>query len=194
MWDFSTTQEDSIEACKYDLISTKAKFCVYLDELAEETVDRVTAHSVEKKYSDRRKVFVVHGHNGELKQSVARLVERQGLEAVILSERANLGNTIIEKFERNSDVGAAICLFTEDDEWNDVAGTIMYRARQNVVFEAGYFIGRLGRKNVIILANNRIEIPSDLSGVVYANNRLWELQVLKELDAMGFEIDFSKIP
>ena len=59
---------------------------------------------------DNNKIFIVHGHNEALKQEVARLVEKQGLEAIILSEQANRGKTIIEKFEEHSDVGAAICL------------------------------------------------------------------------------------
>lgn len=66
------------------------------------------------------------------------------------------------------------------------------RARQNVVFEAGYFIGKLGRENVVLLANKEIEMPSDLYGVVYTDNTMWEIQVLKELREMGFAIDLNK--
>ena len=105
----------------------------------------------------------------------------------------NLGTTIIEKFERNSEVKAAICLFTEDDMGKSKADeNLKVRARQNVVFEAGYFIGKLGRENVVLLANKEIEMPSDLSGVVYTDNTMWEIQVLKELREMGFAIDLNK--
>lgn len=82
-----------------------------------------------------------------------RLVEKQNLTAVILGEQVNRGATIIEKIEKNDEVGAAICLFTADDKCiEDGEGNVTMRARQNVVFEAGYFIGKLGRENVILLA------------------------------------------
>ena len=140
------------------------------------------------------KIFIVHGHNGELKEAIARLIERQGIEAIILHEQANLGNTIIEKFERNSDVGAAICLFTADDVGRAKAdNTERKRARQNVVFEAGYFIGKLGRKNVVIIADPGVEIPSDMQGIVCTGSENWQFSVLKELKAMGFNIDYNKL-
>ena len=144
--------------------------------------------------SDFRKVFVVHGHDGELKQSVARLVEKQGLEAIILSEQANKGKTIIEKFEENSDVSGAICLFTADDFGRAKANADEKpRARQNVVFEAGYFMGMLGRSRVVIIAEHGVELPSDMQGIVYTDKNNWELDVLKELKAMGYTIDFNKL-
>ena len=67
------------------------------------------------------------------------------------------------------------------------------QARQNVVFEAGYFIGRLGRENVAILVDKGIEIPSDLQGVVYTGTDSWEFGLLKELKSMGYSIDFNKM-
>lgn len=140
------------------------------------------------------KVFVVHGHNGEMKEAVARLVERQGLQAVILHEKANQGATIIEKFERNSDVSCAICLFTADDFGRaKAAEKETKRARQNVVFEAGYFIGKLGREKVILIADQGVEIPSDLRGVVYTDSRNWRFSVLQELKAIGYNIDYNKL-
>ena len=142
----------------------------------------------------RSKIFIVHGHDGELKHSVARIVEKQGLTAVILSEQPNCGATVIEKIEKNCDVGAAICLFTADDKCvNDKDSTYTMRARQNVVFEAGYFIGKLGRANVILLADKGIEMPSDLCGVVYTDTANWEFSLCAELKKMGFAIDMNRL-
>lgn len=140
------------------------------------------------------KIFIVHGHDGMLQQSVARIVEKQGIEAIILSEQANQGRTIIEKFESNSDVGGAICLFTADDvgKAKDTSSESA-RARQNVVLETGYFMGKLGRDHVVILADSGVEIPSDLSGVVYTNTSNWKIDLLKELKAMGYEVDFNRL-
>lgn len=147
-----------------------------------------------KKAKEYKKVFIVHGHDNGLKQEVARLVEKQGLEAIILSEQANRGKTIIEKFEEHSDVGAAICLFTGDDygRTRDAEEDIL-RARQNVVFEAGYFMGKLGRENVIIVADKNLELPSDMQGVVYTDAGNWKTEVLQELDKIGYAIDFNKL-
>ena len=127
------------------------------------------------------KVFIVHGHDEALKQAVARLIEKQGIKAIILHEQTNQGATIIEKFEKNSNVGAAICLFTADDIGGEKdEQTRNKRARQNVVFEAGFFIGRLGRKHVIIMAEHDVELPSDMKGIVYTNSSSWQLEVLRE--------------
>ena len=189
--------------CKAGLEEAKTIFKVYLAELEQEDIDRAAERVkavgggvakinnwIEKKYD---KVFVVHGHNDALKQEVARIIEKQGIEAVILSEQVNQGKTIIEKIEENADVGAAICLFTGDDcgKAKDVEDENL-RARQNVVFEAGYFMGKLGRENVILIANPEIELPSDLQGVVYTNEKSWQIDVLKELKAIGYAIDFNK--
>lgn len=190
--------------CKSGLQEAKAIFKVYLDELEQEDFDRAAERIkavggevvkinnwVEKKYD---KVFIVHGHDEALKQEVARIVEKQGLEAIILSEQANQGKTIIEKIEENSDVGAAICLFTGDDYGRAKDATSEnLRARQNVVFEAGYFMGKLGRGNVILIASPDIEIPSDLQGVVYTNKDMWQTDVLRELKAIGYNVDFNKL-
>lgn len=67
------------------------------------------------------------------------------------------------------------------------------RARQNVVLETGYFMGKLGRDHVVILADEGIEMPSDLSGVVYTSAENWKIDLLKELKAMGYTIDFNKL-
>lgn len=201
-------QNDILAGIRYKsgLQEAKAIFKVYLDELEQEDFDRAAERIkavggevvkinnwVEKKYD---KVFIVHGHDEALKQEVARIVEKQGLEAIILSKQAKQGKTIIEKIEENADVDAAICLFTGDD-YGRAKGTEAeenkLRARQNVVFEAGYFMGKLGRGNVILIASPDIEIPSDLQGVVYTNKDMWQMDVLRELKAIGYNVDFNKL-
>ena len=67
------------------------------------------------------------------------------------------------------------------------------RARQNVVFEAGFFMGKLGRENVVLIANPDIEIPSDLKGFVYTNEKSWQIDALKELKTIGYAIDLNKL-
>ena len=184
---------DSIKWCADGLRSCKAIFETYLEDMAEENTP--TTQVVSKTTSGNTdKIFIVHGHDGELKQSVARIIEKQGIEAIILSEQANKGRTIIEKFEDYSDVGGAICLFTADDYGRakkvEADNT---RARQNVVLETGYFMGKLGRDHVVLLADKGIEMPSDLSGVVYTDTGSWQFALLKEMDAMGYKVDLNKL-
>ena len=186
----NTPRSEFVEKCKRDLISTKAIFQTYLEEMEEENTSNYNNNS----NTNFSKIFIVHGHDDKLKESVARIIEKQEIEAIILSEKANQGRTIIEKFEDYSDVGGAICLFTADDigkAKNDASDNT--RARQNVVLETGYFMGKLGRNRVVILADKGIEMPSDLSGVVYTDTSSWQFDLLKELSAMGYKVDLNKL-
>ncbi len=145
------------------------------------------------------KVFIIHGHDNALKQEVARFIEKIGLEAIILHEQANKGRTIIEKFEGFADVGFAIALLTPDDEvimMSDRSNKKSYfRARQNVIFEMGFFIGILGRERVFpLVKGDDVEIPSDYMGVVYTKYEggNWKLDLIKELKAVGYDCDANK--
>lgn len=143
-----------------------------------------------------RKIFIVHGHDDGARETVARFLERIGLEAVILHEQANQGRTIIEKVVANSDVGFAIVLLTPDDEGCVKGGTLEPRARQNVLLELGYFIGRLGRDKVCALKRGALEIPSDFAGVVWQtmdSNGGWKQALARELEAAGHSIDWNKV-
>ena len=173
------------------LETTKKEFERYIGDFEDECENV----SVKKKESSNNKVFIVHGHDGELKEKVARRLEQQGIEAIILSEQANRGKTIIEKLEAYSDVHVAIALFTQDDlgAAKEEKENEKYRARQNVVFEAGYFMGYLGRENTIIIVDENVEIPGDLTGMVYTTTENWEFEMLKKLNAAGMKIDMNKL-
>lgn len=143
-----------------------------------------------------RKVFIVHGHDDSAREMVARFLERIGLEAIILHEQANQGRTIIEKVVAHSDVGFAVVLLTPDDEGCSKGGVPEPRARQNVLLELGYFIGRLGRDKVCALKRGTLEIPSDFAGVVWEtmdNNGGWKQALARELQAVGHDIDWNKV-
>jgi predicted nucleotide-binding protein len=114
-----------------------------------------------------REVFVVHGHDEGAREAVARFLEKMGFKAIILHEQANKGQTVIEKIHEHGDVGFAVVLLTPDDEGYKKGEVARPRARQNVLLELGYFIGRLGRMHVCALKRGEIELPSDFGGVVY---------------------------
>ena len=146
----------------------------------------------DEKLSNR--IFIVHGHDGELKEKVARTLTLLGLEPIILHEQADGGRTIIEKFEEYAkDVNFAVILLTADDK---IEGTESFRARQNVVFEMGYFMGALGRDHVMCLVQENVETPGDIDGVVYTNidkNGIWKYSLVKELKTCGYDVDANKV-
>jgi predicted nucleotide-binding protein len=145
---------------------------------------------------DRSRVFVVHGHDEGAREGVARFIPALGFQPIILHERANEGRTVIEKVEAHGDVGFAVVLLTPDDDGCKKGGTPRPRARQNVVLELGYFIGRLGRKRVCALKRGELEIPSDFGGVVYEPfdaSGGWKQKLGRELEAVGYEIDWNTV-
>lgn len=144
------------------------------------------------------KVFVVHGHNEAVLQTTARYIEKLQLEPIILHEQANRGRTIIEKFEQEcKGVGFSIILMTGDDRGGlktEMPEQMRLRARQNVVLEMGFFLGRLGRSRVVVLYEEGVEIPSDYSGVLFIKidtGGAWRMYVAKEMKAAGFRIDMN---
>lgn len=145
---------------------------------------------------NKRKVFIVHGRYNEAKQEVSRFIEKLGLEAIILHEQASSGMTIIEKIEHYAnDADFALVLYTACDHGRGVHESNIppnNRARQNVVFEHGYLMAKLGRENVCSLVKGNIETPNDISGVVYVpldEYGAWKAEVAKELKACGYAID-----
>jgi len=143
------------------------------------------------------RVFVVHGHDEEAKQTVARYLEKLDLEAIILHEQPNKGRTIIEKFEDYADVGFAVVLLTPDDVGSakDKTDNPVPRARQNVVFELGFFVGRLGRQRVCALHKGDVEIPTDFAGVLWVpmDSNAWRLPLGQEMKAAGLDVDLNKL-
>lgn len=144
---------------------------------------------------DNKKIFIVHGHDEKLKLEMSNWLRSLDLSPIILHLTANMGiKTIIDKIQENSDVGCAIVLMTADDLGKAKMETeLKPRARQNVVFEAGYFLGKLGAKKVILLYDKGLEAPGDLSGCVYIEADPyggWKEQVRTEFKAMG--IQYSK--
>lgn len=150
------------------------------------------------KIMDTSQVFIVHGHDNLARLEVANFIKSLGLKDIVLNEQASSGKTIIEKIEEYSDVGFAIVLYTPCDVGASQRqkDQLRYRARQNVVFEHGYLMGKIGRENVCSLVKGDIETPTDISGVVYIpmdEGDGWKLAVAKEMKKSGYDVDFNKI-
>lgn len=173
----------------------KLKFTKNFTSIANENIDGNKTKKSSPQ-TQNKEVFIVHGHDNALKNEVARFVEGQGLKAIILHEQASGGDTIIEKLEAKSDVGFAIILYTPCDVGRASSSKRNnHRARQNVVFEHGYFIGKIGRGRVTALIKGDLELPNDYSGVVYVNHDergAWKNEIGRELEHAGYKMDFMK--
>jgi predicted nucleotide-binding protein len=193
-WDFISFR-DPID----DILNNKN----HTIDITKSVFDRVKTSSETKKMTtnnlnkiDLSKIFIVHGRQ-ESEIKVARLIEKLGFKPIILHEQANGGKTIIEKLEESTDVGYAIVLYTPCDKGmlaNEVEPK--RRARQNVVFEHGYLIGKLGREKVCALVQGDVETPNDISGVVYIpldTHEAWKMKVAKELKAAGYTVDMNRL-
>jgi predicted nucleotide-binding protein len=154
-----------------------------------------------KPLMDNRKVFVIHGRDGAMKETVARYLERIGLEPIILHEQPNVGRTLFTKFlEVAGETTFAVALLHPDDLGNVASdariGKLNPRARQNVILEMGFFIGKLGPHRVVALVNGSVEKPSDFEGVVYVaygDGLAWRTDLARELAAAKVPFDPGKV-
>ena len=170
---------------KYDFTCSCGNECTVYSQPPNSTTQKNT---VGEEKMEKQKIFIVHGHDNERKFEVSDWLRSLDLEPIILHEQASGGTrSIIGKIERNSNVAAAIVLLTADDvgKAKDECDC-KPRARQNVVFEAGYFIGKLSPDRVILLHEESVEIPGDLGGCIYiATTGQWKDDIRKEFDEMN---------
>ena len=147
----------------------------------------------------KEKIFIVHGHDETALLAVDSTLRRLDFEPIILREQASGGSAILGKIESYSDVKYAVVLYTECDigrDKNAKPEDDKFRARQNVVFEHGYLIGKLGREKVCALVKGEIEKPGDIDGVVYIpmdDSGAWKIALVKELRAAGLPADANKL-
>ncbi len=144
-------------------------------------------------------IFVVHGRDQDARNTVARFLERAGdrrYDPVILDEQASRGRTLIEKFEEHaSNARYAVVLLTGDDVGGLKGATEQRpRARQNVIFELGFFFGVLGRDRVAVLYESDLEIPSDVDGLAYIPfEGDWQQRLVRELRAAGLDFSMDRV-
>ena len=175
-------------------------------ELYEELPDR-TQYDIGNKnvvkaspISFGNEVFIVHGRDDGAKDAVALFIRDLGFNEIILDRKPNSGLTIIEKFEDHaSNAEFAIALLTPDDVGalkEEADNELKSRARQNVILELGYFMGRLGRSKVCLLIKGKLENPSDLDGLLYVemgDTEVWRMKVAKEMIQAGLPVDMNKL-
>ena len=199
---FGTSGSEDQEAYVQGLESAAAILESMIDEINEywedETEMSQSSESHKSEQITTKEVFVVHGRDEGACEKIARFLERLELKPVVLHEQPNEGRTIIEKFEDYTDVRFAVVLLTPDDigRLQDGAGEFRPRARQNVIFEFGYFIGKLGREHVCALVQGDLERPSDYDGVLYIpldDSDGWKMRLVQELKNAGYDIDANRV-
>lgn len=189
---------NEVERAKSNLLEALALLKVALTDDSFGELRESHAESKSPLLSTR--VFVVHGHDEALTNEVERFLYDVGLQPVVLHRQPDQGQTVIEKFEQHGDVGYAIVLLTPDDcAYSAAEGSLPdaqrqteLRARPNVLFEFGYFVGRLGRARVCCLHKGAVAVPSDLNGLVYKSVAdSFESQafaLVRELKAAGYSL------
>lgn len=192
--DFQIAYMDGLESAEAVLKSMIEEINDYWDDEDQTPTSSAIRNNAQ---ITTNKIFIVHGRDEGAKNIVARFLEKLDLKPVILAEMPAKGRTIIEKFGHHAQVGYAIVLLTPDDagslqgDENDLKP----RARQNVIFELGFFIGRLGRDRVCALTKGDVEIPSDYAGVEYIpfnDSDSWKMGLIRELRSVGFKIDANR--
>lgn len=199
--EFFSSSDNKITSCIHNLVRGLVIPFVrdYKDYIgSSRTIEtKLKGHENNMTAQTNKKIFVVHGHDNHARDMVANFLERNDFDPIVLHERANGGRTIIEKIEANSDVGFAVILLTPDDLGKAKGeDELQFRARQNVILELGYFIGKLGRNKVCAFKSEELEIPTDFSGIMWSSldsMGAWKQSLWKELKEAGYEMDSEKM-
>lgn len=149
----------------------------------------------EMRYSENAPIFLVHGRDGEFKERVRYFLEMAtGRRVKILSEQANGGVALLNKLIKNAKESCfAVVILSPDDVGGLAGGDLSPRARQNVIFELGLFIGLMGQDRVAALTHGDIEIPSDYSGIAYtATSASWQSDLARELREAGIDASVDR--
>jgi predicted nucleotide-binding protein len=197
--DFETWINQTLQLKAYDVSFRLSDIEQLIPEkLAHKTTANTSSVNAIKAARGSNKVFIVHGHDGAALHELARFLEKIGLKPIILKEQPDQGRTIIEKFEELAKgVVFAVVLMTPDDLGGLASSSEQAtRARQNVIFELGFFSGVLGRGHVCLLRKGNIEIPSDLFGIIYTDMDdagAWKAHLIGEFKAAALEIDANQM-
>lgn len=176
-------------------IQEKLRVLASVDERLE-VYEPASAGSSPAPPSSNAPIFLVHGRNLERREIVRRFLETvTDRDVIVLAEQPNRGQDILGKLLSNAQqAGFAVVLLTADDLGGLDGEEGRPRARQNVVFELGLFIGLLGRHRVAALNDPTVELPTDFSGVAYipVDGESWQLELARELKAAGIVVSLDR--
>jgi predicted nucleotide-binding protein len=116
-----------------------------------------------------KNVFLIHGRDeGKWRELKDILRDKFQLNPIVLNEQPDAGcSTLVEKFEYYAkNCSYAMAIFTPDDQVTSLDGETYVQARPNVIYELGWFCGRLDRKRVILLLKDGTSVFSDFGGIM----------------------------
>lgn len=147
-----------------------------------------------------KEVFIVHGRDKIMRDHIKSFFFEVGFKPIILSQETSNGDTVIEKFEKYADMAAFAAILLSPDDEGGLRGqnSLRPRARQNVILELGFFIGKLGRSKVMLFCpqTSDLEIPSDISGycfIPYDKNKKWKIIAAQNISSLGYNININDV-
>ena len=156
--------------------------------------------SVSKNLS--RRIIVVTGSDEEMNQALNVALTKLSIVPVVLCEEPSQGKKIVENFSRDyADIAfAVVSLFPDDFGYakNEAATKRKLRPKQDVIFELGFLLGKLGKGNVLVFFREcaNFEIPSDFEGIkltAFDDRDSWKLALIRELSNRGLAVEGSRI-
>ncbi len=149
----------------------------------------------------RRRIFVVSGTDDEMKNALTKALTKLWLVPVVMCEEPSQGRRIVERFTDYADVGFAVVLLSPDDfayDKDESPTKRKLRPRQDVVFELGFLLGKLGKGNVLVFYREcaNFEVPTDFDGVkvtAFDDRDSWKLALIRELTNCGYTVDADRI-
>lgn len=146
------------------------------------------------------RVFIVHGRDTSMRDHIKSFFLEVGFKPIILNQETNDGKTVIEKFEKYADTAAFAAILLSPDDEGGLLGqnSLRPRARQNVILELGFFIGKLGRSKVLLFRpqSSDFETPSDISGycfIPYDKDKKWKIIAAREISNLGYNINIKDV-
>ncbi len=149
----------------------------------------------------RRRVLVVCGTDDKMKHAVTNALIKLQLVPVVMCEEPSQGRKIVERFQDYADVGFAVVLLSPDESLYDKDESPTkrkLRPRQDVVFELGFLLGKLGKGNVLVFQREcaNFESPADFEGIkvtAFDDRNSWKLALIRELANSGYSVDANRI-
>ncbi len=170
---------------------------VNVDELRAQTLRILASAPSLRMDPTYNKVLIVHGGDDASNEAVTRFVEQLGLSPTLLRDQPGAGGTIIGRFDYSSVGFVIVQLFPDDlDTARDKPDEFKPRARQQVAFELGFFVGKLGPERVCALHKEDIEIPFDDQALTYVSMDpagRWQMALAQAMKRAGMQVNLDKV-
>jgi predicted nucleotide-binding protein len=150
--------------------------------LNNEEVETPNSHDEIKSSGKGRAIFVGHGKNRKPLQQLERILNEYRIPFKVAIGEPNAGRPISEKVAQvMQECGAAVLIFTADEEFRSVAGEEIWRPSENVVYELGAASVMYGRR-IIVFKEQNVTFPTNFQDIGYIPFEK------DKLDAKGIEL------